>query len=132
MKITKIKSALAIALAMLAGTLIGAIGEAVHAQVKPPVYMIANNEVTNAEGYTKEYLPLARKSILGHGGVYIAAGKGYPITGEPPKGRLVILRFESMEQLMTWWNSPDYQAAQKVGKQYAKYNLMAVDGVPAK
>jgi uncharacterized protein (DUF1330 family) len=132
MKTTKITSALAIALAILVGIAIGAIGEALHAQAKPPVYMIANNEVTNPEGYKNEYLPLAKKSIKDHGGVYVAAGKGFAITGEPPKGRLVILRWESMEQLMAWWNSPDYKAANKIGAKYAKYNLMAVDGVAQK
>jgi uncharacterized protein (DUF1330 family) len=124
--------ALAITLAMLAGVAIGAIGEALHAQAKPPVYMIANNEVSNPDGYKNEYLPLAKKSIKDHGGVYVAAGKGYPIAGDPPKGRLVILRWESLDALMAWQNSPDYQAAKKIGEKYAKYNVMAVDGVQPK
>ena len=64
--------------------------------------------------------------------MYIAAGKGYPISGEPPKGRLVILRWQSMGQLMAWVNSPDYQAAHKIGEKYAKFNMMAVDGVQPK
>lgn len=103
--------------------------EAIHAQAKPPVYMIAINEVSNQEGYSKEYLPPAQKSIKDHGGVYVAAGPGTQVAGNLPNGRVVILRWESMEALMAWRNSPEYQAALKKGQQYAKYNIIAVNGV---
>jgi uncharacterized protein (DUF1330 family) len=41
----------------------------------------------------------------------------------------VILRWETMEALMAWRNSPEYQAAFKMGEKYAKYNIIAVNGV---
>ena len=47
----------------------GAAVQTIHAQAKPPVYMIAINEVSNQEGYAKEYLPAAQKAIKDHGGV---------------------------------------------------------------
>jgi uncharacterized protein (DUF1330 family) len=34
-----------------------------------------------------------------------------------------------MEALQSWRNSPDFQAALKIGEKYAKYNIIAVDGV---
>ncbi len=126
------KSVIALALAVVAGIAIGAIGEAVYAQAKPPVYMIGNNEVTNQEGYAKEYLPKAQALIKQYGGVYVAAGKGTAIDGEPPKGRVIILRWDSLDQLMKWRHSPEYEAARKIGEKYAKYNVIAVDGVPQK
>ena len=49
--------------------------------------------------------------------------------GEPLTGRIVILRWDSMEQLMAWRHSPEYEKARKIGEKYAKYNLTAVDGV---
>jgi uncharacterized protein (DUF1330 family) len=103
--------------------------EAIHAQAKPPVFMIAINEVSNQEGYSKEYLPPAQKSIKDHGGVYVAAGPGTQVAGNLPNGRVVILRWDSMEALLGWRNSPEYQAALKKGQQYAKYNIIAVNGV---
>ena len=119
-----------IALSTLAGMAIGAIAiQTLHAQAKPPVYAIAINEISDQEGYTKEYLPLGQKAIKDHGGVYVAAGPGKQVAGNPPNGRVVILRWESMEALLGWRNSPDYQAALKSGEKYAKYNLIAVDGV---
>ncbi len=119
-----------IALSTLTGIAIGAVVvQSLHAQTKPPVYMIAINEVSNQEGYTKEYLPAAQKSIKDHGGVYVAAGPGTQVAGNLPNGRVVILRWESMEALQAWRNSPDYQAALKMGEKYAKYNIIAVNGV---
>ena len=119
-----------VALSMLAGVAIGGAAiQTLHAQAKPPVYMIAINEVSNQEGYTKEYLPPAQKSIKDHGGVYVAAGPGTQVAGNLPNGRVVILRWESMEALQGWRNSPEYQAALKMGQQYAKYNIIAVNGV---
>jgi uncharacterized protein (DUF1330 family) len=127
------KSRYAIGLSALIGFgLGGAAVQNIHAQAKPPVYMVAINEVSNQEGYAKEYLPDAQKAIKDHGGVYIAAGPTQQVTGSLPSGRGVILKWESMEALMKWRNSPEYQAALKKGEKYAKYNIIAVNGVQPK
>jgi uncharacterized protein (DUF1330 family) len=119
----------AMALSMLVGVGLGAVGaQGLHAQAKPPIYMIAMNEVTNADGYRNEYLPPAQASIKAHGGVYVAAGVGTVIDGELPKGRTVILRWDSMEKLLAWRHSPEYEAARKIGEKYARYNVIAVEG----
>jgi len=119
-----------VALSMLVGIALGAAAmQTLHAQAKLPVYMIAINEVSNQEGYTKEYVPPAQKSVKDHGGVYVAAGPGTQVTGNLPNGPVVILRWESMEALQSWRNSPEFQAALKIGEKYAKYNIIAVDAV---
>ena len=119
-----------VAIALVAGTAIGGVAvQGLHAQAKPPVYMIGMNEVTNQDGYSKEYVPKAQAAIKAHGGVYVAAGPGTIIDGTLPTKRVVILRWESMEALKAWHESPDYQAALKIGKNYAQFNVVAVDGV---
>jgi uncharacterized protein (DUF1330 family) len=124
------KSKYKLAIAMLAGTALGAAAvQGLHAQAKPPVYMIAINEVSNQEGYAKEYIPPAQKSVKDHGGVYVAAGPGTQVAGNLPNGPVIILRWESMEALQGWRNSPEFQAALKMGQKYAKYNIIAVNGV---
>ena len=51
-------------LAMLAGIGVGAFAvQAIHAQSKPPVYLVGEIDVTNTDGYMKEYGPLIRASI---------------------------------------------------------------------
>lgn len=119
-----------VALSMLVGLTLGAAAmETLHAQAKPPVYMIAINEVRNQEGYTKEYVPPAQKSVKDHGGVYVAAGPGTQVTGNLPNGPAVILRWDSIEALQSWHNSPDFQAALKIGEKYAQFNIIGVDGM---
>ena len=124
------RTRLAIAGSMLVGAVLGAIAiQALHAQPKPPVYMIAINEVRDQEGYAKEYVSPAQKSVKDHGGEYIAAGPGTQVTGSLPQGPVVILRWESMEALQAWRNSPEFQAALKIGEKYAKFNIVAVNGM---
>jgi uncharacterized protein (DUF1330 family) len=124
------KARYVIALSAAAGVVIGAAAvQTLRAQATPPVYMVAINEINNEDGYTKEYLPDARKAIKDYGGVYVAAGPAQQVTGSLPNGRAVILKWESMEALMKWRNSPDYQAALKKGEKYAKYNIIGVTGV---
>ena len=119
-----------IAVSVLAGAVLGGAAiQALHAQAKPPVYMIAINEVSDPNGYAKEYVPPAQKSVKDHGGVYVAAGTGTQVAGNLPNGPVVILRWESMEALQRWHNSPDFQAALKIGEKYAKFNIVAVNGL---
>jgi uncharacterized protein (DUF1330 family) len=124
------KTRYAVAVATLVGIGIGALGvHRLHAQAKPPVYMIGLVDVTNPGGYAKDYLPPAKASILAHGGVYVAAGPGTVIEGSPPGTRFVILRWDNLEQLKGWRYSPEYMAAHKNGEKYAKFNVVAVNGV---
>ena len=120
-----------VALAMLAGVAIGAVAiQGLHAQAKPPVYYIGENDVTNPDGYTKEYLPRAQELILASGGRYVAAGKATPLEGDPPKPRVVVLAFDSMEKIQAWRNSAEFKEHRKIGDKYAKFRSYAIEGVP--
>jgi uncharacterized protein (DUF1330 family) len=132
------KTKYTIALSMLAGMTVGAAAvqslhaqakAQVQAQAKPPVYMIALNEVTDADHYGKEYVPPAQASVKAHGGVYVAAGPGTALEGDLPKGPVVIIRWDSLEALKAWKDSPDFAAIYAIGKKYAKFNIVAVNGV---
>ena len=115
---------------MLAGAALGGAAiQALHAQAKPPVYMIAINEVSDPNSYAREYVPPAQKSVKDRGGEYVAAGPGTQVAGNLPNGPVVIIRWESMEALQGWRNSPEFQAALKIGEKYAKFNIVAVNGV---
>src|SRR6185312_4099750 len=113
------RTRLAITGSMLVGAVVGAAGDQVlHAQPKPPVYMIAINEVSDQEGYAKEYVSPAQKTVKDHGGEYLAAGPGTQIAGNLPHGPVVILRWDSMAALEGWHNSAEFQAALKIGEKY--------------
>ena len=119
-------------LSLVAGAVLGAgIIQGLHAQAKPPVYTVSLIQVTNPDAYANQYLPPARASIKAHGGVLLAAGPGTTIDGTLPKdARWVIYRWESLDVVKAWFNSPEYVAAHQIGMEYAKYNIVAVDGVP--
>jgi uncharacterized protein (DUF1330 family) len=120
----------AIALSMLIGMTAGAaVVQSLHAQAKPPVYMIALNEVSDADRYGKEYVPPAQASVKAHGGVYVAAGPGTALEGDLPKGPVVIIRWDSLEALKAWKDSADFAAIYDIGKKYAQFNIVAVNGV---
>ena len=124
------KTRFAVALSMVAGAALGGAAiQALYAQTKVPVYMIAVNEVSDQDGYAKEYVPPAQKTLKDHGGEYVAAGPGTPLAGNLPHGPVVILRWESVEALEGWRNSPEFQAALNIGEKYAKFNIVAVNGL---
>jgi uncharacterized protein (DUF1330 family) len=132
------KTKYTIALSIFAGMTAGAAGvQSLHtqahaqanAQAKPAVYMIALNEVTDADHYGKEYVPPAQASVKAHGGVYVAAGPGTALEGDLPKGPVVIIRWDSLEALKAWKDSPDFAAIYAIGKKFAKFNIVAVNGV---
>jgi uncharacterized protein (DUF1330 family) len=119
-----------VALAMLSGIGIGVASmHTLHAQAKPPVYMIGLVDISNPEGYAKEYVPPAQTSIKAHGGVQLAGGPGTMIEGLAPGSRFVVIRWDSLEQLKGWRYSPEYMAAHNIGEKYAKFTVAAVNGV---
>lgn len=124
------KTQTAVLVSMLFGFVSGGVViQSLSAQMKAPVYLIAENQVTDPEGYKKEYLPLAQAALKAHGGRYLAAGKATAFAGEPPKSRVVILVWDSMEQLEGWFSSLEYRAARKIGEKYAVYRNYAIPGM---
>ena len=124
------KARFGMALSMAVGAALGGAAiQALHAQAKPPVYMVAINEVSDQERYAKEYVSPAQKSVKDYGGEYVAAGPGSQVAGNLPHGPVVILRWESMEALQRWRNSPEFQSALKIGEKYATFNIVAVNGL---
>src|SRR5205085_6909022 len=94
------KTRVTVALSMLAGAALGGAAiQALHAQAKPPVYMIAINDVSDQERYAKEYVSPAQRTVKDYGGEYVAAGPGAQVAGNLPHGPVVILRWDSMEAL---------------------------------
>jgi uncharacterized protein (DUF1330 family) len=108
---------------------VGALPANAIAQGSLPVYLIIENAVMDENGYRTEYLPRAQESIKAHGGRYVAAGEAIILEGAAPKGRIVIIRWDTEEQFLAWSHSVDYEAAKKVGEKFAKLNLLIVKAV---
>jgi len=91
-------------------------------------YVIVDIEVTDPEGY-KEYVKLAPEAVNLYGGKYIArGGPNETLEGDWQAKRLVILEFPSVEQAKNWLNSPEYAPACALRHQYARTNMVVVEG----
>ena len=102
-----------------------------------PVYLVTEVDVTDPDGYAKLFAPPAQITIRDGGGVPIAVGgtggagaKGItPITGAPAPTRAVIHRWESLEQVTTWFNSPKYQELLRIGEKFATFRGYVIEGI---
>jgi len=126
------KTRYTVTLAMLAGFGLGAVAvQGLHAQAKPPIYYVAEIDVSNIDAYTKEYAPLAQASIKAAGGRLLAAGQNVTsVEGAPPAKRVAIQVWDSMEKVHAWRNSAEYKKAREIGDRYAKFRSFTVEGIP--
>ena len=111
-----------------------ALGVAVSGSIKAasqtPAYVISEIEVTNSDAYAKEYVPIATKALAQSGQKrLVSGGKTVSISGPPPSGRIVVSKFDSLEQAKAAYSSPDYLAARKIGDKYGKLRIFAVEGL---
>src|SRR5262249_29457165 len=128
----RMRTRYAVALAIVGGFGRGAITvQTLHAQAKPPTYDIAEIDVTNPDAYTKEYVPKAQALIKASGGRLLAAGQNVTsIEGAPPKPRVAIQVWDSMEKIKAWRNSAEFKENRKIGEKYAKFRAFTVEGLP--
>ena len=121
-----------VAIALFAGTAIGAaVVQGLHAQAKPPVYVVSEITVTNVDAYAKEYAPLAQAAIKKTGGKLVAVSqKPTSLEGAPQNSRVTINVYDSLEQAQASRNSAEYKAARVIGDKYATFRAFVVEGLP--
>ncbi|MDB5543437.1 MAG: hypothetical protein JWO64_586 [Hyphomicrobiales bacterium] len=101
-----------------------------HAQGKPPAYVISEIELTDPDAYAKDYVPLANKALADVGQKRLASGgKTVSLAGPPPAPRIVVSMFESLEKAQAAYTSPAYLEARKIGDKYGKLRIYAVEGI---
>jgi uncharacterized protein (DUF1330 family) len=101
-----------------------------HAQAKPPAYVVAEIAVKDKQGYDENYLKATAKDISNHGGKYLAGGydKTVSLVGDPPPNRVVILQFANMDAVKAWRDQGAEDMENTVGTKYAKFCVYAVEG----
>jgi len=126
------KTHFVVGLSMLAGIGVGAVAvQTLHAQAKPPVYRVSEIAITDVEAYTKEFAPKAQAALKAAGGRFLAAGQNVTaLEGDPPKTRVTIQVWDSLEKMKAAYDSAEYKEARKIGDKYAKFRAFAVEGLP--
>ncbi len=124
------KTRFVVLVSVMAGVALGVAGvQALHAQAKPPAFVVGEIDVKNAEMLDKEYVPNASKAVRDGGGKYlVVGGKSVSFYGEPPR-RIAIMAFDNLEKAEAAFNSAAYKQAKAVGDKYATFRIYAVEGV---
>jgi len=90
-------------------------------------FVISEIEVTDPDGYA-EYASLANASVLRHGGRFVVRGGPSETMEGDWAGRMVVLEFESLEAVWSWYRSDDYQAALKVRLAASHGRVFLIEG----
>jgi uncharacterized protein (DUF1330 family) len=119
-------------LAALIGFGLGVVAvKGLQAQSKPPVYLVSEIELLiDPDAYMNDYASKSQPIIKAAGGRFLAGGQQVTaIEGTPPKTRVAITMWDSMEQMQAWWNSPNRKELLPVRAKVGNFRSFAVEGL---
>jgi uncharacterized protein (DUF1330 family) len=93
----------------------------------PKGYWIVHVTVTDPDNYPK-YLAADAIAFEKFAARPIVRGGRYEAPEGPARKRHVVLEFESYEQALACYHSPEYQAAAKLRQAYAESDIVIVEG----
>lgn len=99
--------------------------------MKEPVkkgYWMAMVDVTDEANYPK-YIAANKAAFDKYGAKFLVRGGQGQVYEGPAVSRLVIIEFDSYERALACFNSPEYQAALKLRRQYSTAHFAIVEGV---
>jgi uncharacterized protein (DUF1330 family) len=93
-------------------------------------YLIADVvSIEDAAAYER-YKRLVPPTLDRYGGVYLArSGPVTVLEGDWHPSRLVIVRFDRLEQATEWWASSPYAGPKQLRQQATTTNMIVVEGV---
>ncbi len=119
-------------LATMVGVSIGGIGGMVirGQQVKTaPGYVIAEAEITDPAALQKYGEKIAETLAPFNHHFIVSTSKIQGLEGEPPKDRVVIIEFDSVQKAREWYDSPAYAAIRPIRQNAAKSRIFIVEGL---
>jgi uncharacterized protein (DUF1330 family) len=122
-----------VAIALLTGVVIGAGGAmTIHAQQPKtaPAYVIAEVEVTDLPTIQKYGEKVPETLAPFHHQYLVRSSKIQALEGDPPKGGIVEIAFDSVEKAREWYDSPAYAAIRPLRQKAATTRMFIVEGVP--
>ncbi len=93
-------------------------------------YLIADVLRVDDPALYDRYKPLVPPTLQAYGGAYLArSGPVTVLEGTWNPERLVIVRFDSVQQAVAWWASEEYRDAKRRRQQATVTNLIVAEGV---
>jgi uncharacterized protein (DUF1330 family) len=122
------KAKLALSFVVALGFVLGAFGiKDASAQAKP-IIAVTEIDVKDLDGYLKDYAPKAQALIKKSGGKFLAVGQNVTsIEGAPPKKRVAIQQWDSMDTYKAYRASAEFKEVRKIGDKYAKFRTFTIE-----
>ena len=95
----------------------------------PSAYILANVDVTDPVQY-EQYKKLSTIAMQATGAeVCVRGGATKVLEGDWQPGRVVLLKFPSVEKAQAFYDSPEYAAAKAARKGAATMRMVLIEGV---
>ncbi|MCO5064610.1 MAG: DUF1330 domain-containing protein [Rhizobiaceae bacterium] len=95
----------------------------------PSAYIISQVELFDEEAFA-EYKAAAPASVEKFGGEYLVRGGRYQsLEGREPHSRIVVMKFESYEKALAWYNSEEYTRLKAIRSKAARGDILLVEGL---
>jgi len=92
-------------------------------------YWIAHVDVADAERYS-QYTQRAPKAFAEFGAKFLArGGRSEALEGRATPQRSVVIEFESYEQALACYHSAAYQEAKRYREEWARAEIIIVEGI---
>ena len=92
-------------------------------------YVITDVEITDADLFG-EFFERVTSTVEAHGGRFVArGGEIEAILGDWTPKRLAILKFDNVQQVHAWLNSPEYVALNDIRSRSSNINMVVVEGL---
>lgn len=126
-----LKTIAIVAASLLVGA--GAV-QVLHAQSKPPGYLLAEVAVTvDKDAYmNSQFMKETVPTIKAAGGKYLAGGfnNGTALSGAPPANRIVLIQFENVDKAKAWYDAGQREREKTEGSKVASsFRILAIEGV---
>lgn len=91
-------------------------------------YVIVDVEITDASLYG-QFMEQVTPTVESHGGRFVARGGKFEVVlGDWTPKRVALLQFDSLDQIHTWLNSPEYTALDDIRSRSSNINMVVVEG----
>ena len=90
-------------------------------------YWMAVVDITNPDGYP-QYIAANKAAFDKYGARFLVRGGQGEVFEGPAATRLVVIEFDSYQQALDCYHSPEYQAALKLRQAYSTAHFAIVEG----
>ena len=91
------------------------------------VFMIIQSKIKNAEKYN-QYIDQVFPIVEKYGGYYHVRGEKIQSFGNWKPDRVIVIEFQSKDQIQNWLKSPEYAAIAPLREEGADAQAIIVDG----